>query len=92
MQCYIYRSSIKDGLYVYMAEEDALHTLPEPVRKQLGQPELAMTLEISAETRLGQEHAPTVLENVAAQGFHVQMPRDIEQQLAGLSLNTTLKS
>ena len=92
MQCYIYRSSVKEGLYVYLADNDALDALPEPVRKQLGVPELAMSLELNAETRLGQEHAPTVLENLATQGFHVQMPRDLEQQLASLAHNNALKS
>jgi len=48
MQCYIYRSSIKDGLYVYLAHEDGLEKLPPPVLKQLGIPELAITGERSS--------------------------------------------
>jgi len=89
MQCYIYRSSVKEGLYVYVAHEDALKSLPAVVLKQLGAPELAMTLELNADKKLGQEHAPTVMTNIENQGFHVQMPKDIEQQLSAISNNAT---
>lgn len=91
MQCYIYRSSIKDGLYVYLAHEDGLEKLPPPVLKQLGIPELAMSIELTPERKLGQEHTPTVLKNLNEQGFHVQMPKDIEQQLQQLALAATSK-
>ena len=91
MQCYIYRSSLKDGMYVYLAEEDGLEKLPAVVLKQLGTAELAMSIELTAERKLGQENATTVLENIHKQGFHVQMPRDLESQLASLAMSTTLK-
>jgi len=92
MQCYIYRSSVKEGLYVYLAEEDGIDKLPAPVLKQLGLPEFAMTLELTADKKLGQEDASTVLENLAKQGFHVQMPRELEQQLASIALAATMKT
>ncbi len=91
MQCYIYRSSIKEGLYVYLAEEDGIDKLPVPVRKQLGVPEFAMSLELSVERKLSQEDTATVLENLASQGFHIQMPRDVEQLLASIAHETSLK-
>ena len=85
MQCYIYRSSIKDGLYVYLAVEDGLDTLPEPVKKQLGDAEFAMALELTTDRKLGQEDTIKVMENLKNQGFHLQMPRDLETQLERLS-------
>ena len=81
MQCYIYRSSIKEGLYVYLADEDGLSSLPEPVLKQLGKPEYSMTLDLHPDRKMSQEDAVVVLENLKSDGFHVQMPRDIEHQL-----------
>ena len=81
MQCHVYRSSVREGLYVWMSEPDALDTLPDAVRRQLGRAELAMTLELTAERKLGQEDAATVLGNLAERGFHVQMPRDIEPEV-----------
>jgi len=82
MQCWIYRGSEREGLYVWVATEDGLDGVPVPVRRQLGRPALAMTLELHATTRLGQEDAATVLANLESQGFHVQMPRSIEEDLA----------
>lgn len=91
MQCYIYRSSIKEGLYVYLADENGLEELPEPVLKQLGTPVLAMTLDLLPDRKMGQEDAQVVLENLQTQGFHVQMPRDIEQQLKTIALTAQQK-
>ena len=89
MQCFIYRSSIKEGLYVYLAEQDGLQELPEPVLKQLGEPELAMTLDLQPERKLSQEDTRVVLENLKTRGFHLQMPRDIENQLAAVAKNVS---
>ncbi len=85
MQCYIYRSSIKEGLYVYLADEDGLSKLPEPVLKQLGTPEFSMTLDLLPERKLIQEDTAVVLDNLENQGFHLQMPRDIEDQLEAIA-------
>ena len=88
MQCYIYRSSIKEGLYVYLADEDGLERLPEPLRKQLGTPEFSMALDLLPDRKMGQEDAQVVLDNLQTRGFHVQMPRDIEQLLKQIAQNT----
>ncbi len=90
MQCYIYRSSIKEGLYVYLADEDGLETLPQPVMKQLGTPEFSMTLELHPDKALGQEDVCVVLKNLKSQGFHIQMPRDVEHQLEAIARKATL--
>lgn len=78
MHCFVYRSSKKDGLYVYLAEEDGLDKLPEPVQKQMGEPEFAMALDLSKRASLGHEDITIVRKNLEDQGFHIQMPRDIE--------------
>ncbi len=87
MQCYIYRSSIKDGLYVYIADEDGLDKLPQPVLKQLGTPEFSMKLDLTPDRKLIQEDTKTVIESLKTQGFHIQMPRDIEDQLQAIALS-----
>jgi len=82
MQCWIYRGSEREGLYVWVSTEDGLDDVPVPVRRQLGRPALAMTLELHAHSKLGQEDPAKVLANLERQGFHVQMPRDIESEAA----------
>jgi len=78
MQCYVYRSSKKDGLYVYLADEEGLSQLPEPVLHQLGEPELAMSFDLAKRTSLGHENINDVRKNLKEQGFHIQMPKNIE--------------
>lgn len=78
MHCYVYRSSVKDGLYVYLIDEDGLDTLPAPVLKQLGKPELAMSLDLATRASLGHEDIAVVRKNLETQGFHIQMPKSIE--------------
>lgn len=87
MQCYIYRSSIKEGLYVYIADEDGLDKLPAPVLKQLGTPEFSMELDMTSDQKLIQEDPRAVIENLKKQGFHIQMPRNIEDQLQAIALS-----
>lgn len=82
MQCWIYRGSEREGLYVWVASEDGLDDVPVPVRRQLGRPALAMSIDLQPGQKLGQEDADTVLANLAEHGFHVQMPRDIEADVA----------
>lgn len=63
---------------MYLKDPDGLESLPEPVRRQLGEAEFAMEIELTPEKKLGQENAADVCENLESRGFHVQMPRDIE--------------
>jgi len=51
---------------------------PEPVLHQLGEPELAMSFDLAKRDSLGHEDIDTVRENLETQGFHVQMPKNIE--------------
>jgi len=85
MQVYIYRSSVKEGLYVYLPNHEVLAQLPAPVQKQLGEAEFAMELSLTADKKLVQEDATTVLANIAKQGFHLQMPRDIEHLIVSVA-------
>lgn len=81
MKIYIYRSSRREGMYIYLDRQDGIDQLPEPVTRQMGAAEFAMAIELTEDRKLGQESSTTVLENIARDGFHLQMPRDIESQL-----------
>lgn len=81
MQVFIFRSERKEGLYVYLKEKENLQSLPAPVLKQLGNATFTMEIELTADSKLGQEDAATVLGSLESQGFHLQMPRNIELEL-----------
>jgi len=86
MQLTIYRSSVKDGLYVFVKSDTTLESLPMPVRKQLGaMAEKAMELDLEKGQKLSNSDAGEVLEAIEDQGFYVQMPRDTESIMAQIS-------
>ncbi|MCL4150734.1 UNVERIFIED_CONTAM: hypothetical protein GTU68_010583 [Idotea baltica] len=78
MQVTVYRSSEKEGMYVYMAEQTSLDTLPAPVMKQLGKPEKALEFDLKAQRSLPNADASEVLATIESQGFYVQMPADVD--------------
>lgn len=78
MNCAIYRSSKKDGMYLYVREKDNFDDVPEPVMKQMGKCELAMELELTPDRPLAREDVNKVIANLEEQGFHLQMPPQID--------------
>jgi uncharacterized protein len=70
----IYRSPKKEGMYLYVDKREGLERVPEPLLKQFGEAELAMTLLLTPERKLARVEAPKVLEAIGEQGFFLQMP------------------
>lgn len=73
-----------------MNSEATLESLPAAVMKQLGEPEKAMEIELDEDRKLSNADASEVLEAIDKQGCYVQMPRDIEAILAGISGTRTV--
>ncbi|MBL1432052.1 MAG: hypothetical protein COC09_02890 [Gammaproteobacteria bacterium] len=72
--CEIYRCSYKEGMYLYIDKKDKLDDLPDALKKKIGQPELSMTLTITAETKLANANPKAILAALDTQGFYLQMP------------------
>lgn len=70
----IYRSSRREGMYLYVRKGYDISQLPEPLRVQFGRAELAMSLLLNAEKKLARVKASAVIEQIEAQGFFLQMP------------------
>lgn len=85
MQCYIYRSLKKKGLYVYMPKKDSFEDIPKQILTQIGEIEFSMEIELTKDKKLAKENAASVLENIDKNGFHLQMPSDIEDILKAIS-------
>jgi len=85
MKVFVYRSSKKDRLYVYVLDQDKIKSLPAPVLQQLGDPELALEFELTPDRNLSTENPEEVISNLQEHGYHIQMPRDIEDILAELA-------
>lgn len=74
MQCFIYKSSKKDGLYLYLDNKDDFSVIPGRLLKSFGRIEFVMELDITPERKLAREDANRVLESLQLKGFFVQMP------------------
>lgn len=72
--CSVYHSSKKMGMYLYVLKADALTKVPEDLLKLFGRPQHAFNLVLSPERKLAKEDIEQVLENLATQGFHLQLP------------------
>ena len=74
MNCFIYRCSRKEDLYLYLAEEDDFSRVPGEIMRGLGITTFSMELEITPDSKLAREDAPTVMRNLEEKGFHLQLP------------------
>ncbi|WP_461517613.1 YcgL domain-containing protein [Porticoccus sp.] len=79
--CKIYRSSKKEGMYLYVDRVEDLTRIPDVLLQRFGKPELAMTIALSPERKLVRADVEKVLAAIAEQGFYLQMPPTPEQYM-----------
>jgi len=78
LPCWIYRSAVKDEMYLYLPGKGKFDQVPDALMAQFGTPELVMELELHEERPLGREDVLQVMRNLRDQGFHLQMPPKLE--------------
>jgi len=75
MNAYIYKSTRKDELYLYLSKKDNFSDVPQALYDSMGkEPIFVMEVELSSERQLAREDVNTVMKSLETQGFHVQMP------------------
>ena len=74
MQAYVYKSRRKSDTYVFLATRDDFTRVPEALRVQLGELEFVLEVTLSPDRRLAQADPAVVRGNLAAHGFHLQLP------------------
>lgn len=74
MHAYVYKSPRRADTYVYLAARDDFDRVPDGLRAQLGALQFVLEVALTPERRLAREDAATVRANLAARGFHLQMP------------------
>lgn len=72
--CSVFRSSKKEGMYLYVRRGADLSTLPEGLMKVFGMPGHALDLLLTAEKKLARADSATVMAQIREQGFYLQMP------------------
>lgn len=77
--CFIYGSSKKNEMYLYINDKDNFDDVPEVLLNKFGGPTFVMMLDLSQRKSLARESLTTVKQNLAEQGYHLQMPPKIEK-------------
>lgn len=76
MKCFIYSSSNKPDLYIYLAEEDNFENVPKAMYDSLGNIAFSMELDLNEKIKLARENIKVVKTNLKEHGFHIQLPGD----------------
>jgi len=87
MNCYIYRCSAKNDMYVYLKDHDDFSAVPDHIKKSLGTTEYVMEIDIAPDKKLAKENPETVLKNLGEHGFHLQLPsqKSIEEVMTEIA-------
>ena len=73
MKCSVIRSSLKKFTYIYLLDGHDFEDLPMALKQVFGEPEFVMDLELTADRKLAYEDVEKVIQNLDAQGYHLQM-------------------
>jgi len=74
MKVVVYKTIGQKDLFLYVAEEDGLSRVPDPLLKKFKLPEVALTFDLHEERVMAREDPKRVLQNIKKEGFHLQMP------------------
>lgn len=70
----VFRSSRREGHYLFVDLAEGLARVPEPLLLHFGSPEPTLRLNLSRERRLASADAGAVLDAIAERGFYLQLP------------------
>ena len=74
MLCQVFRSPKQEQMYLYVAKQEGLSRVPEPLLARFGEPESVMMLMLDADRKLARANVTEVMEAIRDQGFYLQMP------------------
>ncbi|PWI34323.1 hypothetical protein DI392_04215 [Vibrio albus] len=80
MLCSIYKSTVKDGAYLYVPNRDNFTEVPEELLKMFGKPVFVMMIKLDGR-KLAQVDVNNVQASIQEQGFFLQLPPPPENVL-----------
>ncbi|WP_414018016.1 YcgL domain-containing protein [Mannheimia pernigra] len=72
--CAIYKSKIKEEMYLYVEKRNQFEQVPETLRQMFGKPEFVMMFNLMGDKPLVRAKNEEVLRKLAEQGYYLQMP------------------
>lgn len=82
--CAVYKSSKREGMYLYVDKVVGLKMVPEALLEIFGRPVHAMDMPLKAGRNLAQVTGEKLREELASKGFYLQMPPQREDYLLDL--------
>lgn len=82
--CSVYKSSKRDGMYLYVDKVVGLTKVPAALLDIFGRPAHAMDMPLKAGRDLAQITGEKLREELATKGFYLQMPPQKEDYLLDL--------
>lgn len=74
VNCFVYASRRKPGLYVYLPRENDWSDVPEQIQHYLGTTERVLEVELTPDRQLARCTGAEVITAIEQQGFYLQMP------------------
>ena len=86
MNCFVYRSEKKQGMFLYLREKDDFSCVPESLMKLLGEITYSFEFDLSKDRKLVKVEAKEVIRTMNENGYFLQMPPP-KSELLGIKLN-----
>lgn len=74
MNCFVYRSNSKPGLYLYLKEKDNFDVVPESLIKLIGDTQFSFEFDLGKNRKLVRAEAKEVVRIMKENGYFLQMP------------------
>lgn len=81
VHCWVYGSSRKQEMYLYLSQQDGFDQLPTELRQRFGEPRLVLELDLDRRRQLAREDVARVISNLQQRGYHLQMPPRLDAAL-----------
>jgi len=86
MNCFVYRSEKKQGMFLYLSKKDDFECVPESLLKLLGETTYSFEFDLSKDRKLVKVEAKEVIKTMNENGYFLQMPPP-KSELLGVKLN-----
>lgn len=86
MNCFVYRSEKKQGMFLYLSNKGSFDCVPESLLKLLGETTFSFEFDLSQDRKLVRVEAVEVMKTMHENGYFLQMPPP-KSELLGVKLN-----
>lgn len=74
IDCHVYRSKFKTGMYIYLTEKDNFNQIPTDLKKRVGTLEFSFSFTLTEDKKLVRYDTKQVIKQLQDSGFFLQMP------------------